>query len=174
MKNIILLTSFFLLAISSSAQKTTFKITQNELSAKNIKENTFVENPFLDKFIGTWIWTGENKKIIFRFTKVDIDVKITSGPFIMQFLKGEIEYFVDNKKIALDPNKYAFVGSTNAAGQPVVFKLGSGNPFYQTRVDLIFKTNSLLELNLNQMHEGTSLKADEGYLFPKSMSLKRK
>lgn len=171
MKNLIITLSFVFTATLCSAQNVKNRIQIKDLTPDMYKANVVVESKNLDKYEGNWIWEDGTKKFIIVFKKQVIKSPITNGPFIMQLLSGTYTYFIENKKIELEPKRYHFLGGTEYDNGPVIFSFPNKNTS-TTYLELIYSDSNTLRLQLSAKIREGGLAAKD-FPLPTNVTLKR-
>jgi hypothetical protein len=155
MKKAIFLIVIVLSGISVFAQRTTKKISISKVDITAVEPNTLIENEFLDKYTGTWIWQSGNKKLVMQFIKIDVPLNKSSNDGVnLQLLKGSYQYYVNGVLAKLDTNKYNFIGSTDSDRAPVQFELRTPQKVFEsTGLELNYLNANSLSLKVSPKAE---------------------
>jgi hypothetical protein len=145
MKNVSLMIVLFLFVVSCLAQK---KISTADFQkSRNLSlNNVFIENKYLQKFEGKWHWEKDNKTFEVKFKVKIVTIKNSYMHVSAQMLNGDFEYFVDEKKVHVDP-KFILCGVAQTESSPVDFEITIPGPFVSSvNLELAYINENTLEL----------------------------
>lgn len=159
----------FLSVVSCVAQK---KISTADFQkSPNLSlNNVLIENKYLQKFEGKWHWEKDNKTFEVKFKVKVARIKNSDMDVSAQMLNGDFEYFIDKKKVHVDP-KFVLSGLAETDSGPVEFPISSSGIFVSTvNLELIYIDENTLELRLPKT---TSKSVKERIPIPLGITLKR-
>lgn len=172
MKKLIILFAILFAFANCFSQTQLTKISIKEAGSKVPKGNTYIENEYLNKFVGSWQWEKGDKKLTVTFTKNDQTTRLADGPLIIQAIKGDYQLYENKQKVSLDSKKYNLYGTTESDTDPVLFRIPKNNKFTFTYLELVYIDKNTLQLRMNRHHENNG-PDDPDFKFPKDITLKR-
>lgn len=71
-----------------------------------------IDNDYYDKFIGTWIWEKDGKRLLIEFQSQDISFANGDAKVTLKQLKGKCIYYENGKKVEMDKSRTDLFGIT--------------------------------------------------------------
>lgn len=172
MKSMSILASFLLIYSVAFSQQKLKSVSITEAATTPLQPDTYIENPFLDKFKGRWIWKDGSKAIILNFNKIQYTMD-KANHIVMDILKGDCEYYINKKRVPIDTAKNNLFGAMDTDTQPVVFMLtNKEKPMSVVYLHLTYIDKKTLKLQVSFKHEYAKHPYPD-YIYPESMILKR-